>query len=111
MKVSDIPTLLTPIAQAKTLSEFAQPPQSDHEVYERLVRLLRFSGTSNRFDAGRMLTCHREYTFLESLTCTLSGHKVPILADVALPHPLSIIFPYHQHTLEHPLIYSNTPCH
>ena len=49
-------------------------------MYSRLAKLLRFSRISRHHEGGRVLTCHREYTFLERTTCRLNGHYVQIQA-------------------------------
>jgi hypothetical protein len=78
VRSEDICSLLTPNKHARTLSPAVDilPPQSEKEMYSRLVKLLRFQKTSKNYETGQELTCQRAYTLLDTFTCRLSGHFV-----------------------------------
>jgi len=77
IRAKDIPRLLQPNCVERSGQELPpEPPATEREMYARLVRLLRFSRISRRYGFGWVLTCHREYTYLEAQMCTVGGHKV-----------------------------------
>lgn len=76
VSVGEVPSLLIPNANDRENNINTIPPQSPKEMYEQLLKLLRFDKESKKVEERKTLTCRRDSIFLMNATRKINGYFV-----------------------------------
>jgi hypothetical protein len=74
VSLDDVPSLLIPNAFTVSTNVNVDPPQTPHDMYAAMCKLLRFEKSLD--GRQKTLICRREFTFMGNLTRKLNGHIV-----------------------------------